>query len=357
MAKARTESRQHWLFVIPLALSVAALTILTLQTAALTISELDREWHYLSWPWGWLTSNTPWSGQGDASVWPAFALTVLLSATFIIYWYPRRGRGLDLAATTALTLAFVAIVLGAATYIPCTPSWRMFAAPIGWILEMFVGGVESSPSAGEACVAAQAPGFVVARTAALLATFIGAISAAAVLGRSQLDRLMVRLSSDVDVVVGLDVMTLALVKALVVENSQGNRRANWINPQPRWLVREPEEDPPAPPLLRDDPRPSTRPMPTPKPATGDHFFQIRYSLTGLRRGDVRRALARRTRVVVLEPDRHHPLIAEARAAGAVVITADPTRESTMRSVISRMQVTRGGPAPGEPPANVPGHGQ
>lgn len=329
MGSRRTESRRHWLFVPFLALAGVTLLVLTLQTFAIGQAWQGRRWNRL---------RISWLTDLNLATLLTFVLSTLLVLTFFAFWLPRRRRGLSLAAATAFTLAGVAILLGLGTYLPCSPSLELFMAPIGWVLELFVGGVESSPSAGAACLTSHPPAFTLARTAALLATFIGAISAAAILGRSQIDRLRVWMGSDVDVVVGLDTMSLALVKALADERRQGSRRPDWIDTRPGLFRPKPTA---GNPLLRDDAPPASALRRT-NSSAGERLYAAADFFTGLHRGDLRRAIAGGTRVVVFEPDQQNPLVKEARAAGAIVLADDPRRESSLRGVLSRLRRTSPG---------------
>lgn len=248
----------------------------------------------------WLTAQSSWL---------ALVLVVELLLLFFSLLATRRKRASSLTAGTALTLALIASTLGLATYLPCTIGLRLLYAPVGWTLELFVGGVESDPSAGAACVAVQSPGFLLARTAGLLATFIGAIAASWLLARGQIDRQRMRFSSDVDAVIGLNPASLPLVKALVAENRSRPRRERWIDWHPGFLSGAQRSK------RRDTPDTQGRPT-----IAGI----LLYWFTGLRKGDIGRLLTRRTKVVVVDPDGQNPLVAEARSTGAIVVNVDPS---------------------------------
>lgn len=288
--------------------------------------------------WLAFAQSAGWSTNPDFAKWTALVVTLSVSATLFFYWRARRPRASTLAAISALALAIVTLTLGLATYVPCTQDGRLLVGPLGWTLELFVGGVESDPSAGAACAAVQSPGFTLARTFGLLATFAGTISAAAVLGRSQFDRRQVRKGSDIDAVIGLSPASLELVKALVAERRHATRRETWIDWRPglirRWQDGTDDVAPTDPLLRRVDPEQVTEQSPS-DAGQGHSAPSLLYNITGLRRGDLRRWLTRPTRIVVLEPDEQNPLVSEARAAGAIVVNVDPAETAILRGVATR----------------------
>ena len=288
--------------------------------------------------WQAFAQSAGFSTNLELGKWAALMVTLSLSGTLFFYWRARRPRASALAALSALVLAIITLALGLATYIPCAQGGRLFVGPLGWTLELFVGGVESDPSAGAACASTQSPGFTLARTLGLLATFAGAISAAAVLGRSQFDRRQVRKGSDVDAVIGLSPASLELVKELVDERRHATRRETWIDWRPGLLRRWQDGQEPVDandPLLRPvDPRQPTE-QPAQEASQRHSAASLLHNLTGLRRGDVRRWLTRPTRIVVVEPDEQNPLVSEARAAGAIVVNADAAETAILRAIATR----------------------
>jgi hypothetical protein len=204
--------------------------------------------------------------------------------------------------TLTLLCAGLAVLLGVAAYGPCVD--RVYIAPLGWILELFVGGVESPESPGAVCSATWSPGFQLARVFGLIATFIGAVAAAALLGRQQMTRATVRRSRDVDVVVGLGPAQLELIRALVRDNAHRPWRESWIDGRPGWRKKG-----------------------------GTHGF-VEW-LTGMRRADWRALRVRKTRTVVITSDPNNSWAAEARQVGASVLTADPSDPAIIDLVILR----------------------
>ena len=180
-------------------------------------------------------SNVLTPGNGTASAWslPWMLLALCLPLALLLYWVARRGRPNTLAVSFTMICAGLALLLGTAAYVPCTHGF--WPAPVAWILELFVGGVESDPSPGAVCAATFSPGFQMARVLGLVATFIGAVAAAALLGRRQFTRLAVKRSRDIDVVIGLGPMQLELIRALVTENRNRPWRESWIDGRPGWV--------------------------------------------------------------------------------------------------------------------------
>jgi len=195
----------------------------------------------------------------------------MLGLAFALFRRARRGEPRGSLLVLVGVLAVTTVALGLATYLPCVGGQAPFIAPISWALGLFVGiGGVAEPAGlceGEVPLALQ-----LARVLGLATTFVGAVAAGLVIGRQQLDRLRVRVSRDVDVVVGLDVIALPLVQSLLRQAADQAR-----------------------------------------------------SIGG----------RRRRRVVVVEPNPAHPMIDEARRAGATIIHADPTSARSMAAVVTR----------------------
>jgi hypothetical protein len=270
-----------WLYWIPTVVTLASLVALWWQTFQISRTRANA---------------------ADAAQWPWIVLVVGLVVAVITYWLPRKGRPNSLAVILTLIAATLAVALGLATYLPCVD--RVYLAPVGWILELFVGGVESPESPGAPCSATWSPGFQLARVFGLSATVIGAVAAAALLGQQQLTRSKIRRSPDVDVVVGLGPAQLELIRALVADNTRRLWREPWIDGRPGWR--------------------------------GNAGTQGAVQwLTGMRKADWRALRFRKTLTVVIDPDPNNPWAAEARQIGASVLTADPSDPTIVALVIMR----------------------
>lgn len=238
---------------------------------------------------------------------------VILGAGLIavVAWWRLRRR----SSTPGMWLpvgalgAAIAAALGAAAYAPCAePAEAVYTIP-GWVMELYVGVIESG-GPGASCAEAMPGGFMLARTIALAVTLLSAVGVVLALASQQVDRLRVALSGDVDVVIGLDQMSLRLVQALVAENHTTKERDPWINRRPGFLL------PPGPlPLRRSG--------------------WLVWWLTGLRPGDLTRLFGRPPKTVVVESDPNNPFLAASRRVGAVVVVGEATDPRLLRSVLTR----------------------
>lgn len=234
-------------------------------------------------------------GDLDTRMWSPWSATLVaaFSATLVLSWvallFVTRRSAVSLAMVTALSLAFVAVILGLATYLSCAEGWRQWAGIAGWVLYTFTGSVESDSSAGAVCAANFAPGSQLARTAALLAVFSGALGAFMLLWRRPFDRLAAALASDVDVVVGLNAQSLPLIEALAEEGTRRRRREQWLaNDFGNWT-----------------------------------------------RQDVGELLRLRTKVIVFESGATREQLERVRQWGAIVLPDDPADPHVMRSILGR----------------------
>lgn len=242
------------------------------------------------------------------NIW-ARTLLVVLIATAATYWYPRRGKFTGAGLVVGVCTALVVAVLGFATYRPCMEGETAPFAPVGWILGMFTGDYPFE-GPGSVCAHAFSPGFELARSLAVVVTASGAVGVVWLLARHWLDRWRVDLSGDVDVVVGLSARTFPLVQALVDQNGKHRGRPDWVDTRPGWLARRPDGV---------------------EQSAGYWWWW----LTGLRPGDLQKALKLPPTTVIIEADPSNPLIAEARRIGALVVIGDAADPELVRAVVSR----------------------
>lgn len=238
---------------------------------------------------------------------------VLLGAgllTALAWWRLRRRSSTSGMWLPAGALgAAIAATLGGAGYGPCSPPASAVYTVPGWVLELYVGVVETG-GPGSTCANALPGGFMLARTVALGVTVLSAVGVVLVLARQQVDRWRVALSGDVDVVIGLDQMSLRLVQALAAENHTRKERDPWIKRRPGFLL------PPGPMPLRQS-------------------GWLVWWLTGLRPRDLTRLVGRPPKTVVLESDPNNPFLAASRRAGAIVVVGEATDPRLLRSVLTR----------------------
>lgn len=296
-----TDARRHarvWHGVLWLALTTVVVTAILLTRITAVDARAAQSGH---------------AGQGHGTTLSLVLLGVGL-VTAVAWWRLRRrssasGSWLPIGALGAA----ISACLGAAGYGPCSPPVSAVYTVPGWVLELYVGVVETG-GPGSACANALPGGFMLARTIAIGVTVLSAVGVVLVLARQQVDRWRVVLSGDVDVVIGLDQMSLRLVQALAAENHSRTERDPWINRRPGFLLRQ-------------------GPMPDRQPGWSVWW------LTGLRPGDLVRLIGRPPKTVVVESDPNNPFLAASRRAGAIVVVGEATDPRLLRSVLTRRTLT------------------
>lgn len=243
----------------------------------------------------------------------ATLLIPLMAVTALAFWLPRRTPHSDDVLVLIGAGALIVITLGLATYLPCTTSQAWYA-PVSWVLGLFTGAYEFSPAPPSDCATTWAPGLELARTLGLIITGSTALKLIHDFARSWVDRWVVALSGDVDVVAGLTRTSVPLVGALLDESARSPRRPPWVDGRPLWRS---HRDVPA--ALSGVPRGQ----------------RLAWWLTGLRPGDLRRLVKARTRVVVIDSDGDNTLLDEVRRMGARVVVGDATDERLLHSVLTR----------------------
>lgn len=184
-------------WVVPAALT--AVLVLALTVAALQQREGDST--------GWLDLLSGHPARVHA------ALTALVVTTFIAFYVPRRRQARSFTVVAGAALGVVAVLLGLASYLPCSGEEVAFFSPVTWTLGLFFGSRQDVWSEG-ACSGTPPVAASVAYLSALLTTTVGFGAVLAAATRDQWDRLRVRLARSVVVVAGLDDVTLPVVMAL-----------------------------------------------------------------------------------------------------------------------------------------------
>lgn len=240
----------------------------------------------------WVTdTRTRWFLPTAGSGFAAIVLAVLAAVAVACYVRPRRtefsgagGRGTaSLSFLLVAVLAGVGAVCGIMSYLPCEGDGVPGLNALTWTATLFAGGFESAaigPDASIAVCAGPVPfALQVARFAAIAATFISAVTALLVVFRGAIARWTLRFARRLDIVVGLDELSLPLIRALLRERAR---------------------------------------------AGDDDGFRPRRE----RRRDLRS-----TRVVVVHPTRTDPLVVEAAAAGAAIVVGN-LNTRLLRSLIT-----------------------
>jgi hypothetical protein len=192
------------------------LALAGLSVAALTYLWLDTR-HGLNSPDGGCASldghRPSVGGLGAAGTLLATGLTAAwMRARALRY---RRLRSNSVLWVGAF-FAAVAVVLGTAVYWESDGGWRTLA-PVARILQLFLGSVDE-----DLCVGSYPAGMWTALAFAIAATGTGILAAAANTWRGTWERLVVHLGSGLDVIIGVDRGTPALVKALLRDRRQSD---------------------------------------------------------------------------------------------------------------------------------------
>jgi hypothetical protein len=221
-----SSSWRRWLWLVPA--TAAIISLLALAFNALTGWEpRDLEWL--------LAPNSLWTLP--------FALGLVVGSLGA-FWWARPETRASAPVVTGAVIAGAAVLLGIASYVPCTGEEARLVAPLTWSLALFAGEVHATAfSEGATCAGSYPLALQLARTLALAVTFAGAAAAGLTLGRAGVHRFQARRSGDADVVVGVSQLTAPVIWRLA-EQAQVARRRRVIAVA---------EDPPSPVVgeLRD----------------------------------------------------------------------------------------------------------
>jgi hypothetical protein len=223
---------------------------------------------YLAWgAWvsardpGWLRNPSWWRmmlrPNHSQSV---IAVVVLWLLTLACYWWPRRRQPRLVGLVIVVGMVLIGGVLGTAALAPCRGDQTPASVAAG-VLDLYVGQPAAYPPDPAVCSAEPSLALQLASAVCLAATLVGALAAAAVLWQQPVERLRARMVRDATVLVGLDAMTMALLRRLAETGRPGG-------------------------------------------------------------------------IVVIEPDAGHPLLDEARATGARIMTANPASRQVLQPVLA-----------------------
>lgn len=222
----------------------------------------------------------PFRALGRFGLVTAYAL--LAGVAILAYYWPRRRESRPFALTVGAVGAVLAAFLGFFTYLPCTTSETPLWSAAYHTMALFVGSTHDPfGQAGSFCTTMP----VAIEVARILALGVALGALVAVLMRvfiEQVDRLRVRFTPRLVLVTGLAEDTEDFITRLATAYDGGSRATDLVD-HPDPTMRELADD-----LLRDERR-------------------------------------ERADIVVVEPNRGHPLIPRLRQAGVRVITGDPTR--------------------------------
>lgn len=162
--------------------------------------------------WLWLTKL---SGHTRSEL--LWTYVICFGAAIWLYARTRRGLTGAMGLVVASILALTSTALGMATYRSCAPGSAPFFTPMAWTLALLVGNVEQPWSSGGACPTAAPLAIQLAQLTALGAVFTGVASLVVAFSRRQIDSFVARRAGRVVVVLGLDVDTGPVVRALAFE--------------------------------------------------------------------------------------------------------------------------------------------
>lgn len=135
--------------------------------------------------------------------WPALAVEALLVlAVWLAFGVPRFRRGVASTFSVVSALGILAFVLAYGSYATCSGAQAPFFTAVSRSLLLFLGTVDDPFGTVDGCAPSMPLALQAARLAAIVAIGIGVIAALALLFRAQLDRVLVRFSREVDLVVG-----------------------------------------------------------------------------------------------------------------------------------------------------------
>jgi hypothetical protein len=190
-------------WVLPLILAMAVTGYLAWGA---WVSARNPAWLYLDHEW-WRTWLRP--SQDAASV----VAVVLWLAAATLYWWPRRLRSREVGLAIVAAMVVIGAILATASLAPCRGG-QSRTAVVGWIISLYVGALEPRYGPGTTCPGQLPVALQLGRSVCLGATLVGALSVAAVLWRQPVSRLRASLVKDATILIGLDAMTLPLLRRL-----------------------------------------------------------------------------------------------------------------------------------------------
>jgi hypothetical protein len=168
----------------------------------------DPRWLRLSNAW-WRVGLRP-GANGTILV-----VVGLWLATLACYWWPRRLQPRVVGLAIVVGMVVIGGVLGAAALAPCRGR-QTGASVIAAVLDLYVGQPAAYPGTSPGVCPGPSPPLALQLGSAVClgATLVGFLTAAAVLWQQPIARLRARLVWDATVLVGLDAMTISLLRRL-----------------------------------------------------------------------------------------------------------------------------------------------
>jgi hypothetical protein len=164
----------------------------------------------------WLTLSNAWwrAWLRPGANGTILVVVALWLATLACYWWPRRLHPRVVGLAIVVGMVVIGGVLGTAALTPCR-GHQTGASVAAAVLDLYVGQPAAYPATLSQTCPGQSPlALQLASAVCLGATLVGFLAAAAVLWQQPIGRLRARLVWDATVLVGLDVMTISLLRTL-----------------------------------------------------------------------------------------------------------------------------------------------
>jgi hypothetical protein len=162
-----------------------------------------------------LPTGLSWFGRPGS--WPTVAIVVVVLVALCALSFRSHGahRSGNVPIAVVAGLAATGAVLALSSYWDCHDATHpAFFQPLTWTAALVKGGVGDMSLSGHVCPRTTSAALVVARLAALGATFTGLAGVVIALFRSQVDRLRASRADAVTAVVGIDDDTRSMVSAI-----------------------------------------------------------------------------------------------------------------------------------------------
>lgn len=169
--------------------------------------------------------------------WPILVQVALGAAAFLTYYWPRRRSARNFSVLVTGVLAATTVSIGLVAYwgCPSTAEESRFWTPLTFALNLLVGNISECSVSNElrpAPLALQLP-----RLLGPLLLVIAAFGIVASIFRAQSDRLLVRLSRSLVVLVGLSEDAMPLVRRLSTEREANTTLAVLVNDPGNVLIK------------------------------------------------------------------------------------------------------------------------
>jgi hypothetical protein len=169
--------------------------------------------------------------------WPILVQVALGAAAFMTYYWPRRREARNFSVLVTGVLAATTIPMGLVAYwnCPSTANESTFWTPLTFAINLIVGGVQAcyvGPDARPLPLALQLP-----RLTGPLLLVVAAFGIMASIFRSQTDRLLVRFSRSLVVLVGLTDDAMPLIHRLITQREADTTLAVLVSDPGNLLIK------------------------------------------------------------------------------------------------------------------------